>query len=124
MGKGYSVDVELTRTIGVGSKYIITSSYGYAGILDGVVLVEAICTPLEDEEVSKAADSFIEAELGISIEDYHKGNLGDMVDYLSILEEVNEWNTNLWVTYSYPDIPGEGLEYLPIALFAERIVTR
>lgn len=118
-----NVEIPVIKHIGVGRVYIINSSYGYAGILEGVVEVVEICTPLENEDVSMSADSFIEAELSISIEDYRNGDIHDLDLTDDDIDNAHEWDTGLWVRFSYPKVPEEGIVNLPIALFADRTVT-
>lgn len=117
------IEVPIIKYVAIGHKYRITNSWGYAGILEGVVEVVDICTPLEDADVSISADTFIEAELGASIEDYRSGNIYDLDLSEESIALLREWDTGLWVRCEYPTKPEEGIVDFPINLFVERVVS-
>ncbi len=120
-----AVAVEVVRRVQVGSSYRISSSYGYAGIEDGIVHVLAILPHQVGPESYKAlADvparitdiqSWIDSHTEVELQ-----NLGEDEDsYGQIQESLTELP---WILYHYKGRLGsESYQVLPLETFLDHI---
>lgn len=100
--KSTKVFKEYTKRYYEGGRYRIQGSYGWAGILQGKILLIRFVKPCE---IPKIVKSYVEA-------------LG--VDGSPELEEVAEtYRKGDWVEYKYEYGGEEGVHYLPFEEFAE-----
>lgn len=103
------VEVTMTRTIEVGRSYRINSSYGFAGIDNGIVRVVGLEDPDTMDEVTKrdTVDAWLDTLHG---------------DGSREAEELcQHYKTCMYVAYEYTHGKQDGPIYLPLDLFAEHI---
>ena len=101
---GNTVTVMVERTIAVGRSYHMYPTYGYMGIMDGVVEVLQIATrdDVDDEDSLRAINDFIESS------------------YLEPGDEgYDELLDGYWVQYQYKGILDEPPMWLPLDLFLD-----
>ncbi len=120
-----AIAVEVVRRVSVGSQYRISSSYGYAGIDDGVVEVLAILPhKIEGEALGTIADlpvrvsdvqSWIDGHTEVELQ-----NLGEDEDsYGQIQESLTELP---WILYHYSGRhDSESYQVLPLETFLDHI---
>jgi hypothetical protein len=117
------VTVEVTRTIRTGGQYRISPSYGYAGIIEGVVTVLAIWDRHTIEEIAgdddvqdgiSAIEGYKEAALSMHTDRDDKPYEPEYSDELRRLDE------SVWVVYQYPH--GDGVDYGILAFPLEEFI--
>jgi hypothetical protein len=104
------------RNIEEGKTYRLNSSYGYAGILSGMVKVTRVIDGSDPAHKSEVLN-------WMEIQSQSMNASDSFEDRMAVLEELYEFVAGHWVFYTYNN-PSEGEAgelHLPISIFAEHI---
>jgi hypothetical protein len=109
------IQVSVQRTVGVDRRYRINSSYGYAGIIEGIVEVTHILRS-EDCQSVDSPDHELH-DLVLQIEAHKEVELQAYEGDVSYGTELDRLDNTHWVAYKYPYGEEEGTCVLDIDLF-------
>jgi hypothetical protein len=112
------VKVTVQRTVGVDRRYRINSSYGYAGIMEGIVEVTHILSKDDLTNIDGDSSEELQDIMG-QVESHKEVELQAYIGNPEYGEALERLDNTHWVAYKYPYGEEEGICVLDIELFLD-----